>query len=290
MNSVLKKRPPFPIETIATALAFSPRCKAIISEVNELSKKFNSKLLFIHVGEKTTEKEELLKKYCTELNIAESTYKISWKQGDIVDVILESCKENVVDLLVLGALQKEGLLTYYLGSVARKICRKAKCSVLLLTEPTLNANSFKKIVVNHTNSPKTQFTIDTALYWVNKQEQADIYLVQEIHLPALAMSMAENSTRPEATKIKNELLSDDIAEMNELCAKYSHDNIRVFAKTTNGKPGYAIANFAKLKKANLLVLNSPDKKLVFLDRLFTHDLEHVLAELPCNLLIVHSRV
>lgn len=58
----------------------------------------------------------------------------------------------------------------------------------------------------------------------------------------------------------------------------------------DGKPGYVITQYAREQKADLLVLNSPDTKLNLIDRVFPHDIEYALADLPCDLLIVHSRV
>ena len=65
---------------------------------------------------------------------------------------------------------------------------------------------------------------------------------------------------------------------------------KVTDKNIKGKPGYAISKFSKDKKADLLVINSPDTHLNVFDRIFAHDIEYILADLPCNLLIVHSRV
>jgi hypothetical protein len=50
-----------------------------------------------------------------------------------------------------------------------------------------------------------------------------------------------------------------------------------------------ITQFAREHEADLLVLNSPDTKLNLLDRVFPHDIEFALADLPCDLLIVHSK-
>ena len=67
-------------------------------------------------------------------------------------------------------------------------------------------------------------------------------------------------------------------------------DVKVIDKVIKGKPGYAISKFSKDKKADLLVINSPDTHLNVFDRIFTHDIEYILADLPCNLLIVHSRL
>ncbi|MBC7411449.1 MAG: universal stress protein [Bacteroidia bacterium] len=287
--SHLKRKSSFPFETIATAIAFSPRCKNILAEAQFFKRSFKSKLVLIHVGEKTSEKQTQLEVYCAEINLSLTDFTMLWQTGDVVEQIMISCKTQAVDLLLIGALSKENMMQFYIGSIARKLCRKAKCSVLLLTQPQETPTFFTKMVVNHDDNPKSKYTLETAIYFAQHQHKTDIYLVNEVHHPTLALSTADGNSIPEVKQIKQELISDDIAELKELCTKYECETIRMASRTVNGKPGFAIANFAKTKKANLLVLNSPDKKLGILDRIFTHDIEHVLADLPCNLLIVHSR-
>ena len=62
----------------------------------------------------------------------------------------------------------------------------------------------------------------------------------------------------------------------------------VCTERIEGKPGYVISKFAREKNADLLVLNSPDKQMNLIDRVFPHDIEFALADLPCNLLIVQE--
>ena len=64
----------------------------------------------------------------------------------------------------------------------------------------------------------------------------------------------------------------------------------VSSRVIKGKAGHAIAEFARKSEADLLIVNSPDHHLSLMDRIFVHDLEYLLGNLPCNLLIVHSRV
>ena len=54
-----------------------------------------------------------------------------------------------------------------------------------------------------------------------------------------------------------------------------------------GKRGYSIGHYAKVVRADLLVMNA-EKNLGFFDRLFTHDIEHILAELPTDVLIINN--
>lgn len=287
----LKKRASYPFETIAVGIAFSPRMEFLLTEAKKIADACNSKLVLIHVGDKTKEKEKLLNDICFRNNIDERKIKIIWAEGEVVDTLLKLSKLNIVDLLILGALEKENILKFYLGSVARTTPRKAKCSVLLLVQdPTMQKAKHKVIVNAGADHPKTIHTVNTALYFAKKIGVKEITLVHEVDVPAFAMAMAESTSAPEVTKIKKEFTEDESNKLHSLIAKCDATDLKINEKVVKGKPGYAIRKYAETKKADLLVINSPDTHLTFLDRIFTHDIEFILADLPCNLLIVHSRI
>jgi nucleotide-binding universal stress UspA family protein len=287
--SRLKGRPPFPFETIAVAISFSPRLEALLSEAKRIADTLQASLLLIHVGDKTKEKEDRLETLITKLKIDERKCRINWMDGEPVETILRLCKLNVADLLILGALKKENILKFYVGSVARKISRKAKCSVLLLTEPSEETHKVKRFIVNGEESPKSIHTINTALYLAKKFAVKEITIVKELHIPGLAMTMAEDNTAPEASKMRKDFAETEEQGLNSIIGQCDTGDVLINEKLIKGKPGYTIRNFAATKKADLLVVNSPDKKMRLLDRIFTHDLEYILEDLPCNVLIVHSR-
>ncbi|TAL57418.1 MAG: universal stress protein [Bacteroidetes bacterium] len=287
----LTKRPSFPFETIAVGLSFSPRMDLLLTEAKKIADACSSKLVLIHVGEKTKEKQKSLEDILFRNNIEERKVKIIWSEGDVVDMILKLCKLNIVDLLILGALERENIIKFYLGSIARTISRKAKCSVLLLTQaPSVQKLKQRMIVNAGADHPKTVPSINTALYFAKHMGVKEVSMVHEVHSPALAMAMAESSSAPEVTKIKKEYTEEESTKLHSLIAKCDTGNIKINEKVIKGKPGYAIRQYAETKKADLLVINSPDMHLTFFDRIFTHDIEYILADLPCNLLIVHSRV
>mgnify|MGYP000051758594 CR=1 FL=1 len=288
--SKLKKRPSYPFETIAVAVSFSPRLEAVLCEAKRISNLFGSQLILLHVGDKTPEKEELLEAHIKKAGLDKNKNRLIWMDGEPVDTILKLCKLNIVDLLILGAIEKENLFRFYVGSIARTISRRAKCSVLLLTQPSNHPKRFKKIIVNGVDNPKTIHTIKTALYISKHEKLSEFTVVQEDDLPVLSMTIAESSTAPEATKIKKEMMQDENIKLQKIVDGLDKENITVAIKTVHGKPGYAISQFAKQKDADLLVFNSPDTHLGIFDRIFTHDIEYALANLPCNLLIVHSRI
>jgi nucleotide-binding universal stress UspA family protein len=290
--SKLKKRPAYPFETIAVAIAFSPRLEALLHEAKYYTESFKANLVLLHVGEKDPKKEEALDVLITNIGLPKSKTRTIWMDGEPTETILNLCKLNIVDLLILGALEKENLYKFYMGSIARKVSRRAKCTVLLITNPSVSVkqNKIKKIVLNGVDNPKTVHTINTSVYFAKALKIKELTVVQEIDMPAIALTIAENSTAPEASKIKKEMKDEEFAKINSIVEKIESNDLVINVKNVTGKPVYAISNYAKTKHYELLVINSPDTHLSIFDRIFTHDIEHILADLPCNLLIVHSRV
>lgn len=288
--SKLKNRPSYPFETIAVAVSFSEHCQPLLIEAQRLALAFGAHLVLIHVGEKNPEKQNELDNMLGIAGIDDRRSRIIWMEGEPVDTILKLCKLNMVDLLILGALQKENLFKFYLGSIARNICRKAKCSLLLLVNPQMQVVQFKRLVVNGVDNPKTIHTVNTSVYFCKTLSIPELYIANEIDLPGLAMVVADNSTAPETRELKKQLTVDSEENLQLLSEQCDAANIRIVHKTLKGKPGYAISHYAKEKKADLLVINSTDTQLNLLDRIFTHDIEFILADLPCNLMIVHSRI
>ena len=288
--SKLKKRPSYPFETIAVAISFSPSCQSLLAEAKRLSDVLGASLLLLHIGDQTPEKEQKLDSIMDTVGVDPKRSRVIWMEGDPVDTILKLCKLNIVDLLVLGALEKENILKFYLGSIARNISRKAKCSVLLLTNPSDEPMKLKKIVVNGVENPKTIHTINTYLYLAKHLKVKDLTIVKEVDISGIAMAIADNTTAPQTKEIKKNITDESEETLQMIIDKCDIGEINVTDKIIKGKPGYAISKFAKDKRADLLVINSPDTHLNVFDRIFTHDIEYILADLPCNVLIIHSRV
>ena len=288
--SKLKKRPSYPFETIAVAISFSPSCQSLLAEAKRLSDVLGASLLLLHIGDQTPEKEQKLDSIMDTVGVDPKRSRVIWMEGDPVDTILKLCKLNIVDLLVLGALEKENILKFYLGSIARNISRKAKCSVLLLTNSSDEPMKLKKIVVNGVENPKTIHTINTSLYLAKHLKVKDLTIVKEVDISGIAMAIADNTTAPQTKEIKKNITDESEETLQMIIDKCDIGEINVTDKIIKGKPGYAISKFAKDKRADLLVINSPDTHLNVFDRIFTHDIEYILADLPCNVLIIHSRV
>jgi nucleotide-binding universal stress UspA family protein len=190
---------------------------------------------------------------------------------------------------VLGALRRESMFRYYLGSVARGLSRKAKCSLLLLTEPKIAGSAFRRIVVGCIENPKTLPTLKTVLYFARRAGSAEIQVVKEVDQAGLAMAMSDDSTTVERTRVSEQIFKEAEEKLAETISHCTADEMVIVGTVLFGRPGFVVRKFAEERGADLLVLNSPDGRYGLMDRIFPHDMEFILEDLPCNVLIVHSR-
>lgn len=285
-----EKKAPYPFRRIAVAVAFSPRIEAILAESKRLQSIFEAEVVFIHVGDKNLQQEQYLKHLLHRFGFDDVPYTLLWKEGDPVDMILEACKTHDVDLLVAGALEKESLLKYFLGSVARKLSRRAKCSVLMLREPDIKSKPVRNIIVEGSDHPKTVNTIETAIYLAKRAGASEVTIVQESDVSKMALIRSDEFSNKEAKEQKNKVIEEENEKLKEIISCADCGNLKVQIERKDGKPGYVITQYAREHHADVLVLNSPDTNLNLIDRVFQHDIEYALADLPCDLLIVHSRI
>lgn len=268
--------------------AFSPNLKANIFEASRLALFFDANLILIHVGEHSAEKEESLIKILKECSLETDRYTLVFESGNPVEVILETVVKKKVDLLILGALQRENILKYYVGSIARKITRRAACSVLLLINPSIAQEPCKHIVVNGLEDPKTEQTITTAFYVAHKLGSERITIVEEISQEKVAVSVDDDKSLRKATIIKERIRLEEDSRVRSIVDQLPDsfkDDISIKTQPIFGKRGYSIGHYAQIVRADLLVMNAPSH-MTFWDRLFPHDIEHILTELPTDVLII----
>ena len=274
---------------IGIAIAFSPRIEAIVAEAAQLQRMFSAQLVFIHIGNQTEEQEKYLFELINTNGIARTQYQILWKEGDTVDTILAICDEQAIDLLVAGALEKENLIKYFMGSVARKLSRRVKCSMLMLTEPSLEPKPIKHIVVEGPDHVKTKNTIAVAFEYAKASNAETVDIIQETDLKKAALIRSDEFKENEIAEHKEQLFKEEDQKLDYILSCNDCGGLIINTERIEGKPGYVISKYAREHEADLLILNSPDRKLNLIDRVFPNDIEFALADLPCNLLLVNMK-
>ena len=273
---------------ILIGIAFSPNLEQNIFESIRLSNMFNSQLICVHVGKQTAEKEAQLQKLIAGAPKPNKPIKTIFQEGIPTKVILDVCRQENIDLLILGALQKENIYKYYVGSIARVLTRKAPCSVLLLIKHSITRIPCKHIVVNGLKNPKTEETLRTSFYVSQSFGCKKITIVEEITQGEIHVKINDDLTLRKANIARERLKTREDIRVKDLLKRIREDlkkEISIQTQSIFGKRGYSIGHYARVVRADLLIMNAPDKTSL-LDRIFPHDIEYILSELPTDVLIV----
>jgi nucleotide-binding universal stress UspA family protein len=273
---------------IGIGVAFSPNLKANIFEASRLALVMDSELVLVHVGEENEEKKATIDDHLASFSKRKLKYSILFLPGTPVDIILSAIKKHDIDLMILGALKRESFFKYYLGSIAREITRKADCSILLLINPSVDRVPCKHIVVNGLKDPKTKETINYAFYVGEKLNASRITVVEEVGKDEVNIRVDDDKTLRQSTIIRERLMNRENMRVKKLLEEVPEEfsnGISVKSQPIFGKRGYSIGHYAQVVRADLLVMNAPIKTS-FWDRLFPHDIEHILGELPTDVLII----
>ena len=214
-----------------------------------------------------------------------------WEEGGPIPTILKVCEKNKIDLLLLGAVQRENVLRFYVGSIAREITRKAPCSVLLLIKPSIEEVPSKHVIVNALNEPNTEKTIRAAFEFSSLMDIPNVTLVGEISQSKVNVTADDDESLKKVTEIKEGIENEEKNRYDEILKNIPDslkENKKIQSQSIFGARGYSIGHYARVVRADLLVLNSEMKRSSFISRIFPKDLEHILSELPTDVLIIKN--
>ena len=97
--------------------------------------------------------------------------------------------------------------------------------------------------------------------------------------------MNDDISLRKSTDLKEQMQKREDERVNKMLQCIDTNDISVKTQSIFGRRGYSIGHYAKVKRADILVMSAP-KKTGIMDRIFPHDLEYILAELPTDVLIV----
>ncbi len=276
---------------ILVGFAFSPNLKANIFTSLRLANSLEAEIFFIHVGKKTSVKEKTFEEILEDSPVQPKLIKVLWEEGGPIPTILKMCEKNKIDLLLLGAVQRENVLRFYVGSIAREITRKAPCSVLLLIKPSIEEVPSKHVVVNALNEPNTEKTIRAAFEFSSLMDIPNVTLVGEISQSKVNVTADDDESLKKVTEIKEGIENEEKNRYDEILKNIPDslkENKKIQSQSIFGARGYSIGHYARVVRADLLVLNSEMKRSSFISRIFPKDLEHILSELPTDVLIIKN--
>lgn len=137
-----------PYRQIAVASTFSPRFRAVLAEADQFARSLDASLSVIHAAAEHAEAIERFFEALDPLGRSAET-SILWSVAESpTQAIVSACERAHVDLLLAGALEREGDHRNFVGGVARELLSRTTCDLLLLPEPREMPPPCERVVVD----------------------------------------------------------------------------------------------------------------------------------------------
>ena len=264
------------------AAAFSPRLTAVLNEAYRIVKLFNSWPIIGHAGEESAENRLRLEEAVDRSLFAAHPPICVIEHGNPVEVLLKVVHHYHADLLIAGALAKEGLFKYYLGSTARSLARNAPCSVLLFTEPQVKTLPIDTIQCAVEYTPIGEKTVKRAALLAYTAKSKTVYFTHTFTAEELT---GKRAVEQPGERVRQRYQQEDEKLLNFLShmemAPVSFQ-IRCLLEQSRS----TTLNFAREIHADLLVFSGEADRMSLWSRFSPQDLEVALQHLPCSVLIV----
>jgi nucleotide-binding universal stress UspA family protein len=264
------------------AAAFSPRLVAVLNESQRILKMLGTWPIIVHIGEENPSNHTKLEEAVARSEFRDHPPVTIVRAGQPADVLMDVILEYEADLIIAGALKKEGLFKYYLGSIARNLARYSRCSVLLLTDPQQKPQTFKKIHCAVDYDEESKRAVEVAAAIASLDSARDVYLTHSFRLP----QGDEKRAFPENAEEIKSIYKQEDEKLKQFLDKALPWDIPYHARTLYENTKATTLNFARELEADLFVVPSRQDQLGIWDRLFPHELELALQDLPCSLLLV----
>jgi nucleotide-binding universal stress UspA family protein len=273
---------------IALALAFSPTSLGLLHQACSLKSRLGSRLLLIHIGPDNTEQRSIMEDSIRKANLLPDDYTMIWDTGSPVARIIKICADENVDLLIAGALKKENLFRYYIGSIGRQLIRRAPCSMLILTQPPEKPLDYKNIVIDGTLGTSSRQTIAHGINFACAQEATQVHIFRYSQGFGLNTMLSGEETGEAYAQIKRDIVAREIEEIQKIVDQCNAGDAKINIKIAAGKAAFELHKFASRTEADLLFVQGPKHRLRFIHRLFPHYIEQIANDLPCPLLLDKS--
>lgn len=266
---------------IALASTFSPRFLPLLAEAGRLAEKLNCEFSLIHAGEESREGTEKFEAAFRDLGLSRWP-PIYWVRGDDpATAILQAIKEQGIDLLVAGALEKEASGRHYVGNVARTLLRDAPCSLMLFTRPSVDPQPFREIVVITDFSELSTMALQRSHFLARHNSAERIRVVRVFTIFTQAKEQpAEFFGGADSRK---PMLAGEERHILAFAEAAGKSPVPLEAVCVEGTTGFAASDYVEGVKADLLVIPS---KPVGATQLLPDGMDWVFSVIPSNLFIV----
>jgi nucleotide-binding universal stress UspA family protein len=277
---------------VAVAMSFQSHTDDLLQAASQLKHIFNCELHFIHVGPESPDLLSRAKGLLAQYGLEDTP--MTWLKGRALDQILSYCDQHGIDLLLCGSAQRVGFFQYYMGTIGCDLLRKANCSVMVIVggqsaEGTHIPLRLSRIAVNVDDQAHSEELVELGMRFVEAAGQSVLHVTKQTPTDYFQMVTSDSLSYAENVKLKREIVSSEQESIHKQLDEVLESAIKVKTQLLFGKPGVELSNFAQQKEIDLLIFREHQAHFGLFDRLFQHNVEFLLEDIPCNLLMVRMK-
>jgi nucleotide-binding universal stress UspA family protein len=243
-----------PYKAIAVASTFSPRFVQVLSEAKRVRDRFSADLHLIYVGEKTESTTAQFNGVFTQLSLPQDS-TIHYEQGDPAESILRALAQNPIDLIMAGALEKEVVFHPFLGNVARRLVREARCAVMLFIRPEMEPKPLRRIVfvADDAYSDQARGALQKTFSLAAAEGCELLYVIRIVTTFDEARASRQAETRSEEAMTPDE----EETALEQFVLSAGSTDVPIEARCIRGNTGFAAADFVQSVEADMLAVAVP---------------------------------
>ncbi len=275
------------MKTVLISCSLSPKARGMIAAATAFASQMGASMHFCHVAKEDLEIRRRLTLLLNDLGVENPSLII--RPGAPDKIIRQLAKETKVDLIIAGALEHESTLVGILGSVARRLVRKAKCSVMLLTPSLINkTSSIRTIVASVSYDPLSSAMMHVVID-IARHFNAGVRVVHQYDFSLRFLSAGEVGDEKKIVCYEGECAAVESQRLRNFIETFDWRGVVVKGECLKGADGSELSHLVERKQAQLMVIPAP-MRISFWQRFFNPPAEVVLQDLPCSIIFYRGRV
>ncbi len=267
---------------MALASTFSPRFLPLLAEANAFSTRLGGGFSVITAGDCGPAERERFAKAFADLGI-DPAPALHCVPGEPAAAILRTAREQGVDLLMAGALEKDTGGRNFLGDVARTLMRDSPISLLLFPQPSAEPALFKKLAVIVDFSEEAREALEQAIFLAGRHSSESIHVLRIFTIFDQALSKPDEFFQGKKTEHPG--LAEEEAQLEEFIAAAGASSVPIESRCIEGTTGFAASDFVQAIGADLLIIPSVPPGS---PHMFPQGMDWIFNVIPANLLVVRG--
>jgi len=275
---------------LAVAVSLSPRREALLAEAWHLAEQLGARLTVIHVGSATEHRTSHLEALMERQHLDDAHVHLVVATGPPAEAIASACRDEQIDLLLLGAVPVKSLNNKLFGTIAQHTLRKVNCSVLLMPDPSRKPMNPKEMILGTVGDETLPLWADRCLQLAQQLQLGRVHILRQ---DTAQVELVDKPTPLIA--YRRQLVGQGLQNaracldpfMDEADSDADHIVPEIHMKLYKGRPSKAWVDFAHRHHTAVFALEVPpsDEMGIFW-RLQYPTLRRLIGQLPCRLLLV----